>query len=47
MAFAEEAVTNWPLAEADSREELCAFVESGFVVLLGSLDHPARLDTRS
>ncbi|MFJ9412133.1 TetR/AcrR family transcriptional regulator [Streptomyces sp. NPDC101393] len=43
MAFAEEAVIDWPVAEADAHEELCAFVESSFVSLLGSLDRPARL----
>ncbi|MEU2246183.1 TetR/AcrR family transcriptional regulator [Streptomyces sp. NPDC019224] len=43
LAFAEEAVTSWPLEEPDASEELAAFLESGFVRLLGSLDRPASL----
>ncbi|WP_411142623.1 TetR/AcrR family transcriptional regulator [Streptomyces sp. x-80] len=46
MAFAEEAVTNWPAADPDAREEICAFVEAGFVGLLGLLDRPAALTPR-
>ncbi|WP_407554383.1 TetR/AcrR family transcriptional regulator [Streptomyces sp. Pv4-95] len=46
MAFAEEAVTNWPVEEADAREELCAFLESSFVSLLGLLDRPTVLAPR-
>ncbi|MEU5209050.1 TetR/AcrR family transcriptional regulator [Streptomyces sp. NPDC020742] len=48
MAFAEEAVTTWP-AEGngdDAREELCAFIESSFVSLLGQLESPATLTPR-
>ncbi|MER5850250.1 hypothetical protein ABT126_25190 [Streptomyces sp. NPDC002012] len=43
MAFAEEAVTNWPLDEPDAPTELGAFLESGFISLLGTLDRPATL----
>ncbi|MFF1834002.1 TetR/AcrR family transcriptional regulator [Streptomyces sp. NPDC058231] len=43
MAFAEEAITNWPLGEADAPTELCAFLESSFIRLLGALDRPSAL----
>ncbi|MFD4941207.1 TetR/AcrR family transcriptional regulator [Streptomyces sp. NPDC058409] len=43
MAFAEEAVTNWPLDEPDALTELGAFLESSFISLLGALDRPATL----
>ncbi|MFJ6435695.1 TetR/AcrR family transcriptional regulator [Streptomyces sp. NPDC091416] len=43
MAFAEEAVTNWPIDEADALDTLGAFLESGFVALLGALDRPVAL----
>lgn len=43
MAFAEEAVTGWPVAEPGAREELTAFLESSFVSLLGTLDRPVGL----
>lgn len=43
MAFAEEAVTSWPLEGPDALEELCAFLESSFISLLGALDRPAVL----
>ncbi|MEU9622275.1 TetR/AcrR family transcriptional regulator [Streptomyces sp. NPDC087228] len=43
MAFAEEAVTSWPLGEPDALTELAAFLESSFVGLLGALDRPAAL----
>ncbi|WP_406448592.1 TetR/AcrR family transcriptional regulator [Streptomyces sp. NBC_00876] len=43
MAFAEEAVTGWPLDEPDALDELGAFLESSFISLLGSLDRPATL----
>ncbi|MFE7043450.1 hypothetical protein ACFU9X_29620 [Streptomyces atratus] len=43
MAFAEEAVTNRPLDEPDALTELGAFLESGFIGLLGTLDRPATL----
>ncbi|UKY48643.1 TetR/AcrR family transcriptional regulator [Streptomyces inhibens] len=46
MAFAEEAVTTWPVEEAHAQEELCAFVESSFVSLLGLLDRPGTLAPR-
>ncbi len=46
MAFAEEAVVNWPVQEPDAREELCAFVESSFVSMLGLLDRPGVLAAR-
>ncbi|RPK34302.1 transcriptional regulator BetI [Streptomyces sp. ADI92-24] len=43
MAFAEEAVTNWPPDGPDALAELGAFLESSFVSLLGALDRPAAL----
>lgn len=43
MAFAEEAVTSWPLAEPEALDELGAFLESSFVSLLGALDRPVAL----
>lgn len=43
MAFAEEAVTSWPLDEPDALAELGAFLESSFISLLGALDRPAAL----
>jgi AcrR family transcriptional regulator len=43
MAFAEEAVTSWPLDEPDALAELAAFLESSFISLLGTLDRPAAL----
>ncbi|MFD0025394.1 TetR/AcrR family transcriptional regulator [Streptomyces sp. NPDC058382] len=43
MAFAEEAVTSWPLDEPDALAELGVFLESSFVRLLGALDQPAAL----
>ncbi|MFG2599839.1 TetR/AcrR family transcriptional regulator [Streptomyces sp. NPDC048462] len=43
MAFAEEAVTSWPLDEPDALVELGAFLESSFISLLGALDRPAAL----
>lgn len=43
MAFAEEAVTNWPLDEPDALDALGAFLESGFIALLGALDRPVAL----
>ncbi|PZT74290.1 MULTISPECIES: TetR/AcrR family transcriptional regulator [unclassified Streptomyces] len=46
LAFAEEAVTSWPLEEPDAPDELAAFLESGFVRLLGALDRPAALPDR-
>jgi len=46
LAFAEEAVTGWPLDEPDALDELRAFLESGFVRLLGDLDRPAALAVR-
>ncbi|MFG2136359.1 TetR/AcrR family transcriptional regulator [Streptomyces sp. NPDC048650] len=46
MAFAEEAVISWPVGEAEAQNELCAFVESSFVCLLGVLDRPAELAQR-
>ncbi|MFF8373107.1 TetR/AcrR family transcriptional regulator [Streptomyces lydicus] len=51
MAFAEEAVTTWPLDDAGdgaagARDELCAFIEASFVGLLGLLDRPGTLAAR-
>ncbi|MFF4953119.1 TetR/AcrR family transcriptional regulator [Streptomyces chattanoogensis] len=54
MAFAEEAVISWPApngggrdgTDDDTRDELCAFVESSFVSFLGLLDRPEALDRR-
>ncbi|TXS03352.1 TetR/AcrR family transcriptional regulator [Streptomyces sp. col6] len=43
LAFAEEAVTGWPLEDPDALDELGAFLESGFVRLLGALDRPVTL----
>lgn len=43
LAFAEEAVTSWPLEEPGALDELRAFLESGFVRLLCDLDRPATL----
>ncbi len=43
MAFAEEAVTSWPLEEPDALVELGAFLESSFISLLGALDRPVAL----
>lgn len=43
MAFAEEAVTSWPLDEPDALDALGAFLESGFIALLGTLDRPVAL----
>lgn len=43
MAFAEEAVTSWPLDGPDALAELGAFLESSFISLLGALDRPAAL----
>ncbi|MEW1689645.1 TetR/AcrR family transcriptional regulator [Streptomyces sp. NPDC091265] len=43
MAFAEEAVTSWPLDEPDALTELGAFLESSFICLLGALDRPVAL----
>lgn len=43
LAFAEEAVTSWPLEDPDALDELGAFLESGFVRLLGALDRPVTL----
>ncbi|MFC8534072.1 TetR/AcrR family transcriptional regulator [Streptomyces sp. NPDC057249] len=43
LAFAEEAATSWPLDEPDALDELRAFLETGFVRLLGDLDRPAAL----
>lgn len=47
-AFAEEAVISWPVqgAGAHARDELCAFVETSFVTLLGTLQRPAALGSR-
>ncbi|MEU8919060.1 TetR/AcrR family transcriptional regulator [Streptomyces nigrescens] len=46
MAFAEEAVVNWPAEEPGAQDELCAFIESSFVSLLGLLDRPGVLTPR-
>ncbi|AWN25904.1 MULTISPECIES: TetR/AcrR family transcriptional regulator [unclassified Streptomyces] len=46
MAFAEEAVVNWPAEEPGAQDELCAFIESSFVSLLGLLDRPGILTPR-
>ncbi|MFG3139486.1 TetR/AcrR family transcriptional regulator [Streptomyces sp. NPDC048211] len=43
MAFAEEAVTSWPLDGPEALDELGAFLESSFVCLLGALDRPVAL----
>ncbi|MFB7554663.1 TetR/AcrR family transcriptional regulator [Streptomyces brevispora] len=43
MAFAEEAVINWPPDGPDAPAELGAFLESSFIRLLGALDRPAVL----
>ncbi|WP_406098406.1 TetR/AcrR family transcriptional regulator [Streptomyces sp. NBC_01013] len=43
MAFAEEAVTSWPLDLPDAVDELGAFLESSFISLLGTLDRPVAL----
>lgn len=43
LAFAEEAVTGWPLDEPDALDELRAFLETAFVRLLGDLGRPAAL----
>lgn len=40
MAFAEEAATTWPAEQPGARDELCAFIESSLVHLLGLLDRP-------
>ncbi|MEU7055909.1 TetR/AcrR family transcriptional regulator [Streptomyces sp. NPDC046197] len=37
MAFAEEAMTNWPVDEAGARDELRVFLDASFVSLLGIL----------
>ncbi|MGW7577965.1 TetR/AcrR family transcriptional regulator [Streptomyces sp. NPDC054765] len=46
MAFAEEAVVSWPADEPGAREELCAFIESSLVTMLGLLDRPGVLAAR-
>lgn len=46
MAFAEEAVTTWPAEQPGARDELCAFIESSLVNLLGLLDRPRVLTPR-
>ncbi|MGW9080727.1 TetR/AcrR family transcriptional regulator [Streptomyces kronopolitis] len=46
MAFAEEAVTTWPAEQPGARDELCAFIESSLVNLLGLLDRPRVLPPR-
>ncbi|MFE6744043.1 TetR/AcrR family transcriptional regulator [Streptomyces tubercidicus] len=43
MAFAEEAVVNWPTEEPGAQDELCAFIESSFVCLLGPPARPGVL----
>ncbi|MFI2264078.1 TetR/AcrR family transcriptional regulator [Streptomyces tubercidicus] len=43
MAFAEEAVVNWPAEEPGAQDELCAFIESSFVRLLGLPARPGTL----
>ncbi|MFD7861250.1 TetR/AcrR family transcriptional regulator [Streptomyces sp. NPDC057682] len=43
LAFAEEAVTTWPSGGPAGLGELGAFLESGFVSLLGALDRPVAL----
>ncbi|PJJ00478.1 TetR family transcriptional regulator [Streptomyces sp. 2333.5] len=46
MAFAEEAATTWPAEQPGARDELCAFIESSLVHLLGLLDRPQALTPR-
>ncbi|MFD9211139.1 TetR/AcrR family transcriptional regulator [Streptomyces sioyaensis] len=46
MAFAEEAATTWPVERPGARDELCAFIESSLVNLLGLLDRPQVLTPR-
>ncbi|MEU5546844.1 TetR/AcrR family transcriptional regulator [Streptomyces sioyaensis] len=46
MAFAEEAATTWPAEQPGARDELCAFIESSLVHLLGLLDRPQVLTPR-
>ncbi|MFI9077811.1 MULTISPECIES: TetR/AcrR family transcriptional regulator [Streptomyces] len=46
MAFAEEAATTWPAEQPGARDELCAFIESSLVQLLGLLDRPQVLTPR-
>ncbi|MFI1159917.1 TetR/AcrR family transcriptional regulator [Streptomyces sioyaensis] len=46
MAFAEEAATTWPAEQPGARDELCAFIESSLVHLLGMLDRPEVLTPR-
>ncbi|RXS83340.1 TetR/AcrR family transcriptional regulator [Streptomyces sp. TM32] len=46
MAFAEEAATTWPVERPGARDELCAFIESSLVNLLGLLDRPQALTPR-
>lgn len=46
MAFAEEAATTWPTEQPGARDELCAFIESSLVHLLGLLDRPQVLTPR-
>lgn len=46
MAFAEEAVINWPAEEPGAQEELCAFIESSLVSVRGLLDRPGVLTPR-
>jgi AcrR family transcriptional regulator len=44
MAFAEEAAVLWPVGEPGARDDLLAFLESGFVALSGALQRPGVLD---
>ncbi|MCF3173900.1 TetR/AcrR family transcriptional regulator [Streptomyces sioyaensis] len=46
MAFAEEAAATWPAEQPGARDELCAFIESSLVHLLGLLDRPQALTPR-
>ncbi|MFI5526648.1 TetR/AcrR family transcriptional regulator [Streptomyces platensis] len=46
MAFAEEAVISWPAEEPGAQDELCAFIESSLVSVLGLLDRPGALTPR-
>lgn len=46
MAFAEEVATTWPAEQPGARDELCAFIESSLVHLLGLLDRPQVLTPR-
>ncbi|MEU6369795.1 hypothetical protein ABZ876_29680 [Streptomyces sp. NPDC046931] len=38
VAFAEEAMTNWPVDGTGARDELRVFLDASFVSLLGILD---------